>query len=116
MSQLATIRKGGDGSIDLLSLPHREGQEVPAQPAWQDDYSELRTRYDVIVVDAGALDSKAPYYWSKGSDQVLLVVDSERSSPEMLKRLAKELKTAKLTLTGVVMNKRDFPIPKWLYG
>ena len=64
---------------------------------------------------AGALTSRAPYDWSDGTSQVLLVVDTDRTKVEALSRLRKELKTAKLKLGGIVLNKREYHIPRFLY-
>ena len=109
-----TIRRVEDWHIDVLSLAERD-EALPSGGPWEDYFSGLRARYDVIVVDAGALDSRSPYYWSKKANHVLLVVDSTRTSVQALQRLRKDLKTAKLTITGVVLNKREYPIPKVFY-
>ena len=46
---------------------------------------------------------------------MLLVVDTTRTTLPALERLGKELKAAEFTLSGVIMNKRDYPIPGFLY-
>ncbi len=104
-----------DGGPDMLPFSALNGRQEPSGPPWEDYFSGLRARYDVIVVDAGALDSKTPYYWSKKANHVLLVVDATRTTAEALQRLRKDLKTAKLDITGVVLNKREYPIPKLFY-
>ncbi len=104
-----------DGGPDMLPLGVMNGRHEPSGPPWEDYFSGLRARYDVIVVDAGALDSKTPYHWSKKANHVLLVVDATRTTAEALERLRKDLKTAKLDITGVVLNKREYPIPKLFY-
>ena len=75
----------------------------------------MRARYDVIVVDAGSLQQGLAHFWSRMASQVLLVVDTTRTTVQALERLGKELKTAKLALSGVVLNKREYPIPQFLY-
>ncbi len=104
-----------DGGPDRLPLCAMNGRHEPSGAPWEDYFSGLRARYDVIVVDAGALDSKTPYHWSKKANHVLLVVDATRTTAEALQRLRKDLKTAKLDITGVVLNKREYPIPKLFY-
>ncbi len=111
----AAIEQVEDGGPDTLPLSAMNGRQEPSGPPWEDYFSGLRARYDVIVVDAGALDSKTPYYWSKKANHVLLVVDATRTTAEALERLRKDLKTAKLDITGVVLNKRQYPIPKLFY-
>ncbi len=108
---------GGDQSwgVDLLDLAVAKEDQASFAQVWQDFFSGLRARYDVIIVDAGALTSRAPYDWSDGTSQVLLVVDTDRTTVEALSRLRKELKTAKLKLGGIVLNKREYHIPRFLY-
>lgn len=101
--------------VDVLALAAGRRTGFPKELAWQEYFSALRSRYDVIVVDTGALTSQGPYYWADTASQALLVVDTSRTSIEALGRLREELKTSKLAVTGVVLNKRDYPIPKWFY-
>lgn len=108
------IRTVEDWGLDVLPLGERAATP-PAGGPWEDYFSGLRARYDVIVVDAGSLDSRTPYYWADKANHVLLVVDTTRTSLQALERLRKDLKTAKLKITGVVLNKRDYPIPKMFY-
>ena len=109
---IGTVERWG---VDVLALAAGRRSGFPKEMPWQDYFSALRTRYDVIVVDTGALTSQGPYYWADTASQALLVVDTSRTSIEALERLREELKTSKLTVTGVVLNKRDYPIPKWFY-
>jgi hypothetical protein len=57
-----------------------------------------------------------PYLWADAANQVLLVVDTTRTTVKALERLQKSLSSTSLSLTGVILNKRRFPIPSFLYG
>jgi Mrp family chromosome partitioning ATPase len=100
--------------VDLLAVSGANGRLLDG-PQWEDFFSAMRARYDVIVVDAGSLQQGLAHFWSRVASQVLLVVDSTRTTVQALERLGKELKTAKLALSGVVLNKREYPIPQFLY-
>ena len=106
-----------DWEVDLLALAAgRAGERLaPEGPQWEDYLSAMRARYDVIVVDTGSLQEGALRLWAGVASQVLLVVDTTRTTVQALERLAKDLKSAKQAITGVVLNKRDYPIPQFLY-
>ena len=102
--------------VDLIALaPGSEGGKSFDGAKWEEFTSAMRSRYDVIIVDAGTLKSGVPQFWADKTSQVLLVVDTTRTTLPALERLGKELKAADFTLSGVIMNKRDYPIPEFLY-
>jgi len=103
-----------DWDVDLLAVSAADGRLLEG-PQWEDFFSAMRTRYDVIVVDAGSLQQGLVHIWSAVASQLLLVVDTTRTTVQALERLAKELKSAKLAMSGVVLNKREYPIPQFLY-
>ena len=49
------------------------------------------------------------------ADEVILVVEAERERMEVIKSTQEILAEAKANLTGIILNKRNFYIPKWLY-
>ena len=112
----AEIKKVHSWDVDLVALsPGSEGGKSFEGPKWEEFTSAMRSRYDIIIVDAGTLKSGVPQFWSGMTSQVLLVVDTTRTTQPALERLSKELKAADFKLSGVVMNKRDYPIPDFLY-
>lgn len=110
----AAIQFRQDWGVHFLPLL-ADGRRPPSGGQWEDYVSGLRARYDVIVVDAGALDGRAPYEWSEKANHVLLVVDSNRTGVLALERLRKDLEVAKMTITGIVLNKREYPVPELFY-
>lgn len=101
--------------VDGITLAPNGRRHFLYEPQWEDYFSALRTHYDVIVVDAGSLETGTPYHWANAPSQVLLVVDASRTTVQALERLREELRSANLDLTAVVLNKREFPIPQFLY-
>jgi Mrp family chromosome partitioning ATPase len=76
---------------------------------------EVRPAYDVILVDARSLQSHAALVWGRHVDQVILVVDTTITTAAMLERLKATLQQAGQPLTGVILNKRQLPVPDVLY-
>jgi Mrp family chromosome partitioning ATPase len=86
-----------------------------AGAAFAEFFATLRVRYDIVVVDAGALDTPTPYFWAGNAQKVVLVVDCDRTTRPALERLRRELDQSNLKISGVVLNNRDFPIPRFFY-
>lgn len=109
-SLIQAAQGGGDGHrVALLRWPGDPG----GAPA--DLVAESRQRYDVVLVDAGPLTGAGFRRWSRCADQTVLVVDGNRTTVEALRRLATELDHAQVQLTGVILNRRRFWIPDFLY-
>lgn len=115
-NELATHIVPVDGAgFDVL----RVCRDTLAAPAYEKYVPTLLTnlggQYEVIVVDTGALDWHGSFAWSRCVRQSLLVVDTTRTTIWALKRMRKELDERHLTVSGVVLNKRAYPIPRFLY-
>lgn len=75
----------------------------------------LGGQYRAIVVDTGALDRHAPFVWSRCVRKSLLVVDSTRTTDKALERMRKEMDEGLINVSGVVLNKRTYPVPRFLH-
>lgn len=79
-------------------------------------FDSLRADYQLVVVDlppSGELDDRL--LASQLLDGYLLVVESERVRQQVAQRVQEDFQRASARLIGVVLNKRDFHIPEWLY-
>ena len=76
----------------------------------------LKKDYDCIVLDLPAV-NEAGYSARLASlcDNVSLIVDAEHSRREVVKQALKKLAQLNTNVLGVVLNKRRFPIPEWIY-
>ncbi len=76
----------------------------------------LKKDYDCIVLDLPAV-NEAGYSARLASlcDNVSLIVDAEHSRREVVKQAQKKLAQLNANVLGVVLNKRRFPIPEWIY-
>jgi Mrp family chromosome partitioning ATPase len=74
------------------------------------------THYRLIVIDMPALFETSHCARLAGlCDGLILVVEAERARREVARQAKRELLRWKADIVGVVLNKRRFHIPKWIY-
>jgi len=78
--------------------------------------SSVKKPYRFVVVDLPAL-SEASFVPRLCSlcDDALMVVEAERLRWEVVRRATEQLAKSRANILGVVLNKRRFHIPTWLY-
>jgi Mrp family chromosome partitioning ATPase len=77
---------------------------------------ELKGAYPIIIWDAAPVLEAPDVRLLRGVlPNVVLIVESGRSSHEVLERVNDELAEAGITLQGTVMVKQNRPIPSWIY-
>ena len=76
----------------------------------------MKKPYHFVVIDLPAVSqtSIVPRLASL-CDGVIIVVEAERLRWEVVQRMKERLVKAQADVLGVVLNKRRFPIPSWLY-
>ena len=103
------------GQLGLLNL----GSNVPSGFAndilWAPAYAALRQCHDLVLVDAGSTRQPLALRWARLVDLRLLVLDTGRTTAEELERLKVEWQANGQTLDAVVLSKRDYPVPGFLY-
>jgi capsular exopolysaccharide synthesis family protein len=78
--------------------------------------SGLLEQYDFVVVDGhSVLNSSHASLVAKQFDGLILVVQCERTKKQVISQVAKKIHQADGRLLGVVLNRRKFYIPKFLY-
>ncbi len=76
----------------------------------------LRDRYDCALLDCGSLDRSAGLIrLGPLCDGVVLVAEAGKVSKAQLDRGARSVRQVQGALLGIVLNKRQYPIPTWLY-
>lgn len=101
-------------NIDVLTLTETNQFAGRRQHA-QSILDRLRSDYSVILVDASVLTNIEGAYWLACSNYRVLVIDSTVTTREILEHQRKEIEHSGITLDGSILNKRTFPIPKYLY-
>ena len=76
----------------------------------------MRTEFDYVVLDGPPLPSfsESKVICNK-VDGVVMVIESGKTRKQVALRAKKDIEQAGGTLLGVVLNKRKYHIPKWLY-
>ena len=78
--------------------------------------THLKKDYDLVVVDLPAMEQGAAALpWFGLLDGIVLVVEDRRVRREVGQRARQTLLQAGAAVLGVALNKRDQPIPDWLY-
>ena len=109
------VTRDEDLDIDVITLADEThgtngtGQHI----VWLRE--RLLNQYSIILVDAGSLSRASGAYWLANSDYNVLVVDSSRTTRESLEYQRKEFENSNITIDGSILNKREFPIPGFLY-
>lgn len=101
----------------LVSLQHEiDPGNVFGGKVFGEFLKRARSRYDLIAIDSPPLSaSSAATIIATKADGVILVIEAERVRREVIQRAVTQLEDAGAHLLGVVLNKRRFPIPNFIY-
>jgi Mrp family chromosome partitioning ATPase len=79
--------------------------------------TELRAAFRYVIIYAGPLRLEtSAMLISRWTDGVVLVVEANSTRRETAKRVKESLQAANVSLLGVVLNNRTFPIPEAIYS
>src|SRR5205823_1138805 len=80
------------------------------------EMAELRNEFDYVILDGPPL---GPYSDALAvaqlADGIVLVVEANATRREAATKAASSLRSARIKILGVVLNKRTFPIPNALF-
>jgi protein-tyrosine kinase len=78
--------------------------------------SELRKEFDYVLVDSPPLNTCSDgFSMGQLTDGLVLVLEANSTRRETATRVAKNVRAAQIKILGAVLNKRTFPIPRFLY-
>ncbi|MDM8543272.1 CpsD/CapB family tyrosine-protein kinase [Desulfococcaceae bacterium HSG9] len=78
--------------------------------------NDVREQYDFVLLDsAPLLKSSKTQSLSSQTDGVIIVAEANRTRWQVMADLKNQLDNNGANLVGSFLNKRRFPIPKWLY-
>ena len=84
--------------------------------AFDEFLQKAREFFKYVVVDAPPLAGHPEtLLLSRKADGVILVIESEKTRKQSALWAKKQIETAGGKLLGVVLNKRKYRIPNWLY-
>jgi len=112
------LKKVGSGSLYVLTCGRKySGSESLFQMSRFNDFIEtVKEKFDYIIFDAppvnGSTEAKA---LASKLDGVILVIESGKTRRHVALSAKKELEEAGGMLLGVILNKRKYYIPNWIY-
>ncbi len=119
LGNMIAVRKGESATnlpsrVDTLymmnySKNNRSTDLEDLQDIWKKEY-------EFVVMDIPSVfDDTRVATLSKIADEVILVVEAERERWEVVRSAKSILVEANANLVGIILNKRNFYIPNWLY-
>jgi protein-tyrosine kinase len=81
-------------------------------------FDQLLQEYQYIILDLPSIErsNQGCMAFSSFMDGLILVVECERTRTESLKHVIESFGECRINLLGVVLNKRKFYLPDWLYN
>jgi capsular exopolysaccharide synthesis family protein len=116
-SSVPMIRAGRDNFYILPCGSHRSGPISLFEAERFDRFlKETREQFDYVILDAPPV----PHFAESRVicpkvDGVILVVGSGKTRRQVALRAKKELEEAGGRVLGIVINRRKYPIPEWIY-
>ena len=96
-----------------LILPKRRSSDLDRGLA---NLQTLRFMFDFILLDCSSLkESGDAALFSSAVDGVILVVEAEKTRKEQVRNSLATMEMADANILGCVLNKRQYPVPDWLY-
>jgi capsular exopolysaccharide synthesis family protein len=105
-------------NLSLLPAGNLNGDSKECfKPAeWAAAMKRLKKDYRYVIVDLPAINEvKWAVRAASLCDGVGLVIEAERSRWEAILEAKQQLLMSHANILGVILNKRRFPVPKWLY-
>jgi uncharacterized protein involved in exopolysaccharide biosynthesis len=104
---------GGGGQLDAVRFSGPPADTHSRLGAMLDD---LRDRHDVVIIDSLPVESCPEQLRIVGRvDSVVFVVEAERTPVFAARRCVRAFEDAGVRALGIVLNKRRFQIPGWVY-
>jgi uncharacterized protein involved in exopolysaccharide biosynthesis/Mrp family chromosome partitioning ATPase len=112
-----TIRPSNIKNLELLTAKMGEFNQkllFDSKP-FANLLSLWKREYRFVLLDMPAIEETIGAGSLKLADGVILVVEAGRTRWEVIQQAKEILTQAQVNILGVVLNKRQFPIPEWLY-
>jgi capsular exopolysaccharide synthesis family protein len=114
---LSCIQSTAIANLDILSAGNGKPElSANALNSIAAALPALKREYNLIIFDLPAVQEHSPAMQIAGLiDGVILVVEAEKTRWEVASKAKDDLLQSNSKLLGVILNKRQFHIPEWLY-
>ena len=116
--KILKFKKVGRGDLFAFTFGrnNKDGVDYLETKRFQAVIETSKKKFDYIILDAAPIGScsESQAICSK-VDGVLLVIEAGKTRRQVAQRAKKELEDAGGKLLGVVLNKRKYHIPEWIY-
>ena len=101
----------------LFILPSNGEQSNPNIDSLEDFMTICKNNFDYIIIDGQPIMSSSNFaqFSKRIVDRVVLVVECEKTKWEVVQLAQKKLQNAGVTHMGVILNKRKYYIPRYIY-
>lgn len=111
----AFVRGRDNSGLQIAALVSESGPPL-SRKSLPSLYEQLQSKFDLTIIDCPAVFSNRYLELRPDAvDGVILVVQAEKSRPEMIRRAQSLVENAGGKFIGVIMNRRQTYIPDWLY-
>ena len=94
-------------------LPRKPSSELDQGLA---NLQTLRFMFEFVLIDCSSLkESGDASLFASAVDGVILVVEAEKTRKEQVRSSLAAMEMADANILGCVLNKRQYPVPDWLY-
>ena len=115
----AAIQPSSIHNLHILTTGKVHADLIPKfdSPLYTELFEKWRRDYRFVIFDTSSMQSDGNYSVPLASlvDGVILVIEAEHLRWEVAQRVKERLIQSKGKILGVVINKREFHVPRWLY-
>lgn len=103
--------------VSQLSLGDRNDPSIFHLPEMGEFLEELKQDFDLVLIDSPSAErSAAGLALARKVDGLVLVVEAERTRRQVAVNVREKLEDNGAHILGVLLNKRRYPIPSFLYN
>ena len=103
------------GAFQILTLDSALPSGFDGDQQWSTMFGVLIDGYDFVVVDTGSMAKPIAARWGRIAGLFAVVVDTTRTTEEELQRMRSEFDTVDQHIGAVILSKRRYRVPGFLY-
>ncbi len=115
----SAITSAGAECPDVIAAGNMNGSKISNlinREKWSNLISQLKDRYEYLIIESSAINHFPEGQIITGlADDTVIVINSGRTSRESVALAMKKVESAGGHLLGVVLNRKQFHLPNWLY-